>query len=121
MGYRMYERASVSWPKAIGYGPPHDHRRGGGRTGRDQRRVGGQYFRQTYDRPRELPGVEQLPSTVVWAVEGRRVHLLTGPADGPGRRAKTVDASSLILATGAYDRVVPFPGWDGPGVYTAGA
>jgi NADPH-dependent 2,4-dienoyl-CoA reductase/sulfur reductase-like enzyme len=83
--------------------------------------VGGQYWRQPYDRPRTLPGVEHLASTVVWAVEGRRVHLLSGPADGPGRRARTVDASALVLATGAYDRVVPFPGWDSPHVFTAGA
>jgi NADPH-dependent 2,4-dienoyl-CoA reductase/sulfur reductase-like enzyme len=27
----------------------------------------------------------------------------------------------LVLATGAYDRVLPFPGWDLPGVYAAGA
>ncbi|ONI81163.1 FAD/NAD(P)-binding oxidoreductase [Actinosynnema sp. ALI-1.44] len=83
--------------------------------------VGGQFFRQPHDRPRTLPGVEHLPSTVVWAIEGRRVHLLSGPADGPGRKARTVDADALVLATGAHDRVVPFPGWDMPGVYTAGA
>jgi D-hydroxyproline dehydrogenase subunit alpha len=83
--------------------------------------IGGQYHRQPFDRPRTLPGVEHLPSTVVWALEGRRVHLLTGPADGPGRTARAVEASALVLATGAYDRVVPFPGWDTPGVYTAGA
>jgi NADPH-dependent 2,4-dienoyl-CoA reductase/sulfur reductase-like enzyme len=83
--------------------------------------VGGQFYRQPFDRPRTLPGVEHLPSTVVWAVEGRRVHLLTGPADGPNRRARTVDAAALIIATGAYDRVLPFPGWDIPDVYTAGA
>jgi D-hydroxyproline dehydrogenase subunit alpha len=83
--------------------------------------VGGQYFRQPFDRPRTLPGVEHLPSTVVWAIEGRRVHLLTGPADGPGRRPRTVDASALVLATGAYDRALPFPGWDTRGVFTAGA
>jgi NADPH-dependent 2,4-dienoyl-CoA reductase/sulfur reductase-like enzyme len=29
--------------------------------------------------------------------------------------------SKLILATGAYDRSIPFPGWDIPGVMTAGA
>ncbi|MFD4637195.1 FAD-dependent oxidoreductase [Lentzea sp. NPDC058436] len=28
---------------------------------------------------------------------------------------------SLVIATGAYDRPLPFPGWDGPGVITAGA
>lgn len=83
--------------------------------------VGGQYFRQPYDQPLTLPGVEHLPSTVVWTVEGRRVHLLTGPADGPGRQGRTVDASALILATGAYDRVIPFAGWDSPKVFTAGA
>ena len=27
----------------------------------------------------------------------------------------------MVLATGAYDRVLPFPGWDLPGVYSAGA
>jgi pyruvate/2-oxoglutarate dehydrogenase complex dihydrolipoamide dehydrogenase (E3) component len=27
----------------------------------------------------------------------------------------------LVIATGAYDRPLPFPGWDGPGVITAGA
>jgi NADPH-dependent 2,4-dienoyl-CoA reductase/sulfur reductase-like enzyme len=83
--------------------------------------VGGQYYRPRFDQPRTLPGVEHLPSTVVWAVEGRRVHLLSGPADGPNRQARTVDASALVLATGAYDRVIPFPGWDLPNVYTAGA
>nr|WP_042183080.1 FAD/NAD(P)-binding oxidoreductase [Kibdelosporangium sp. MJ126-NF4]CEL15344.1 Putative oxidoreductase in 4-hydroxyproline catabolic gene cluster [Kibdelosporangium sp. MJ126-NF4]CTQ95617.1 Putative oxidoreductase in 4-hydroxyproline catabolic gene cluster [Kibdelosporangium sp. MJ126-NF4] len=83
--------------------------------------VGGQFFRQPYDRPRTLPGVEHLPSTVVWAIEGRRVHLLSGPADGPDRKARVVDADALVLATGAHDRVVPFPGWDMRGVYTAGA
>ncbi|MBP2320232.1 NADPH-dependent 2,4-dienoyl-CoA reductase/sulfur reductase-like enzyme [Kibdelosporangium banguiense] len=83
--------------------------------------VGGQFYRQPFDQPRTVPGVEHLPSTVVWAIEGRRVHLLSGPADGPGRRARTVDADALVLATGAYDRTVPFPGWDKRGVYTAGA
>ena len=29
--------------------------------------------------------------------------------------------SKVILATGAYDRSIPFPGWDIPGVMTAGA
>ena len=31
------------------------------------------------------------------------------------------DFDALIIATGAYDRPLPFPGWDGPGVITAGA
>lgn len=42
-------------------------------------------------------------------------------APGPsGRHAVTVLARTLVLATGAYDLQVPFPGWDLPGVMTAG-
>ena len=33
---------------------------------------------------------------------------------------KTVLSKTLILATGAYDRSLPFPGWDIPGVMTPG-
>lgn len=40
---------------------------------------------------------------------------------GPGReRAVVVRAAGLLIATGAFDRQIPFPGWDLPGVYTAG-
>jgi NADPH-dependent 2,4-dienoyl-CoA reductase/sulfur reductase-like enzyme len=37
-----------------------------------------------------------------------------------GNRAGTLVAEQLILATGAYDRPMPFPGWTLPGVLTAG-
>ena len=48
------------------------------------------------------------------------LHLLDRSA-GPGHeRALRLVASRVILATGAYDRPLPFPGWDLPGVYTAG-
>jgi NADPH-dependent 2,4-dienoyl-CoA reductase/sulfur reductase-like enzyme len=33
----------------------------------------------------------------------------------------TVEAAAVVLAPGAHDRVLPFPGWDVPGVLTAGA
>lgn len=33
---------------------------------------------------------------------------------------RVIEATALVLATGAYDRVLPFPGWDLPGVLTAG-
>ncbi|MGO1048942.1 FAD-dependent oxidoreductase [Crossiella sp. CA198] len=90
--------------------------------------VGGQYRRQSGLRAARVPVhplIEWLPETSVWAVEtvaGRhRVRLQTGAADAPGRRMSTVDTAALVIATGAYDRVLPFPGWDLPGVYTAGA
>ncbi|MEV6607476.1 FAD/NAD(P)-binding oxidoreductase [Kutzneria sp. NPDC051319] len=78
-------------------------------------RIGGQYHRQSF-RAKEIrvahDRVKHLPDTSVWAIEGNRLHL-TG--------SRVVTASQLILATGAYDRTLPFPGWDLPGVYTAGA
>ena len=79
------------------------------------RRIGGQYHRQSF-RAKEIrvahDRVRHLPDTSVWAIEGNRLHL-TG--------SRVVTAEALILATGAYDRTLPFPGWDLPGVYTAGA
>jgi thioredoxin reductase/bacterioferritin-associated ferredoxin len=61
----------------------------------------------------------QLADSRVEARFGRRVWLVgsgfridaTGP-DGP----ETVVAERLVAATGAYEHVVPFPGWTRPGV-----
>jgi thioredoxin reductase len=38
-----------------------------------------------------------------------------------GGKARTVSAKAVILATGAQERPVPFPGWTLPGVLTVGA
>lgn len=58
--------------------------------------------------------------TAVREGEGTILHLLDRSA-GPGQeRALRVRSPRLVLATGAYDRSLPFPGWDLPGVYTAG-
>jgi NADPH-dependent 2,4-dienoyl-CoA reductase/sulfur reductase-like enzyme len=75
---------------------------------------------------REDPGCEVLVNAQVWLVEGRddgppRVHVLEGPADGMDRRRRALSPKALVLATGAAERTLPFPGWDLPGVYTAGA
>ncbi|WP_344945215.1 FAD-dependent oxidoreductase [Sphaerisporangium flaviroseum] len=45
------------------------------------------------------------------------VHCLAGARD---ERRETVLARRLLIATGAHDRPLPFPGWDLPGVFTAG-
>jgi D-hydroxyproline dehydrogenase subunit alpha len=47
-----------------------------------------------------------------------RLHL-TGVGQ-PLAGTATVRTRSIVLATGASDRVLPFPGWDLPGVVTAG-
>ncbi|GAB3228291.1 FAD/NAD(P)-binding oxidoreductase [Glycomyces halotolerans] len=92
-------------------------------------KLGGQYHRQynLVDGDRfELPDeVEHLAESTVWALEptdgGHRVHIRTGAADDPERTGRVVETRALVLATGAYDRTLPFPGWDLPGVFTAGA
>lgn len=71
-------------------------------------------------------GCRILLSASVWAIEkvdGRpgRVHIIVGPADGADREKLVFEPDALILANGAYDRALPFPGWTLPGVFTAGA
>ncbi|MFP4311834.1 MAG: FAD-dependent oxidoreductase [Nitriliruptoraceae bacterium] len=54
-------------------------------------------------------------------LSGPRIALhLTGLA-GAEPPAATLCTEVVVLATGATDRVLPFPGWDLPGVVTAGA
>ncbi|QHA08323.1 FAD-dependent oxidoreductase [Streptomyces broussonetiae] len=57
----------------------------------------------------------------VWCVQRESdsftVHALLGPAQEQG---VTVRADAVLLATGGYERVLPFPGWTLPGVVTAG-
>lgn len=61
-----------------------------------------------------LPKIDYRPNTLVWGTEGGSLNLLN--AGQPDR----LPYSHLILATGATDRVLPFPGWTLPGVYTLG-
>lgn len=102
-------------------------------------RPGGQYFKQLPDtftsedrtphnlRAQEMfqklasSGVKVWADTLVWGIfEGSQpgIWCLTlHGKDAPER----LNARAVILATGAYDRSVPFPGWDLPGVITTGA
>lgn len=101
-------------------------------------RPGGQYFKQppasldsddfppslasNIQRGRELlaglshPNIQLCCNTLVWNVTAERVVSLHGP-EGPGQ----LQAQRLIIASGAYERVMPFPGWTLPGVMTVGA
>jgi NADPH-dependent 2,4-dienoyl-CoA reductase/sulfur reductase-like enzyme len=49
------------------------------------------------------------------------VHVVVGAPDGVGRDRLSFSPDSIVLATGAHDRTLPFPGWDLPGVFTGGA
>jgi D-hydroxyproline dehydrogenase subunit alpha len=98
-------------------------------------RPGGQIFRQTpanyaggpgakYEAPSHHAGHELIDAVAgtpfvggatVWDIEPDRLHVERA---GVGL---TIHAERLILATGALDRTLPFPGWTLPGVITAGA
>ncbi|MER5467129.1 FAD-dependent oxidoreductase [Streptomyces sp. NPDC002685] len=73
----------------------------------------------------EAGTIEHLTDHHVWLVEragvaarpGFTVHSLLGPLQ---ERSGTVRADAVLLATGGYEKVLPFPGWTLPGVVTAG-
>ena len=61
------------------------------------------------------PQIDYRPETLAWQVEASALQVLHA-----GRNS-TLPFDALILAPGATDRVLPFPGWTLPGVYTLGA
>ena len=65
--------------------------------------------------------VHLLQNTLVWGIfEGSKPGTWCLTLHGPDAPAR-LNARAVILATGAFDRSVPFPGWDLPGVITTGA
>ena len=71
-----------------------------------------------FDDHRNTGKIEYLAQHAVWAIEpGFTVHALRGERE---RAAARVSADRVVVAAGAYDRTVPFPGWTLPGVMTAG-
>ncbi|MEU0438384.1 NAD(P)/FAD-dependent oxidoreductase [Streptomyces sp. NPDC006186] len=68
----------------------------------------------------ETDGTTWLPRHHVWTVarahDGWLLHAVAGPRDTPA----TVHARAVLLATGAHERQLPFPGWTLPGVVGAG-
>lgn len=63
----------------------------------------------------EKSGADIRTSTVVWGIWDRQVAYVR-----ESRNSGVIDAQCVILATGAFDRPVAFPGWTLPGVMMAG-
>jgi NADPH-dependent 2,4-dienoyl-CoA reductase/sulfur reductase-like enzyme len=102
----------------------------------ERSRLGGQYYKQPADSliaeesrldaqfraGRELAararaaGVEILGGAEVWGAFAPD-HLVAAAAEA----RYSLRPRALLLATGAYERAVPFPGWTLPGVTTTGA
>lgn len=59
--------------------------------------------------------IEVLHSATVWEIGERHLCLSIGDS------SRRIAFSRLLLATGAQERPVPFPGWTTPGVMTCGA
>ena len=79
-------------------------------------------FQKGYQLRREVlnhPSIAILFNAHVWHVDLVNDQLTLSIVQGAHSIQLTTEA--LILATGAYDRSLPFPGWDIPGVMTAGA
>jgi D-hydroxyproline dehydrogenase subunit alpha len=71
-------------------------------------------------------GCRIIHNAQVWAIEpavsgAAIVHVIVGAPDGADRESLTFAPDAIVLATGAHDRTLPFPGWDLPGVFTGGA
>ncbi|WFB10557.1 FAD-dependent oxidoreductase [Streptomyces sp. LX-29] len=81
-------------------------------------------FADLRERQRATDGIDHLAGHHVWTVARQSdelwaVHAVTGP-DGAGERPVRVRARAILIATGAYERQLPFPGWTLPGVVSAG-
>jgi NADPH-dependent 2,4-dienoyl-CoA reductase/sulfur reductase-like enzyme len=63
---------------------------------------------------------EVVTSAHVWAIEGGKVFVVVGEPDGADRDVRVYSCVTVVMATGAHDRALPVPGWDLPGVFTAG-
>lgn len=90
------------------------HREGDSGAGHRQWRV----LRGLRDAACGLDCLDFLAGHAVWHVErtpgGFTVHAAAG------QETREIRCRTLIVATGGYDRQLPFPGWTLPGVYTAG-
>lgn len=100
-------------------------------------------FERLQGRVRGDDGIEVLTEAQVWAIETARgtdhgaagaeracrdrdrpgpiAHVLIGSSDAAGRESRRLTADAVVLAPGAHDRTLPFPGWHLPGVFSAGA
>jgi thioredoxin reductase/ferredoxin len=97
----------------------------------DRGGLGGQYYKQPLDPaasdPQHAAGrglIQRVQAAGVRVYSGVRVWGADGPGrlyGARGRERFELRAERLILATGAYERAVPFPGWTLPGVMTTGA
>jgi D-hydroxyproline dehydrogenase subunit alpha len=85
-------------------------------------RAGGEQLPARLARIRQSRMVRHLAATSVSQAARGSDGVVTLWVGGPeGGAETTVEVRAVVLATGAAELVLPFPGWDLPGVTTAGA
>ncbi|WP_198650081.1 FAD/NAD(P)-dependent oxidoreductase [Zobellella maritima] len=84
---------------------------------RDEGILGADYYHgRSLLAPFKAARVDYIPSATVWEITQEREVRFSA-----GGRARTLQARRILLATGAQERPVPFPGWQLPGVMSCGA
>jgi thioredoxin reductase len=71
-------------------------------------------FQQVSDRITVYSG------TQVWHIDDRKEVYLQPVTGCGGHSPSSVRGRTLVIAAGALERMIPFPGWTLPGVYSAG-
>jgi NADPH-dependent 2,4-dienoyl-CoA reductase/sulfur reductase-like enzyme len=84
----------------------------------DRRRILGSTYTRGDELIREFAQTpsDYLPGAVVW-MASRSLEL----GISKSRRSRIISSRRIILATGAFERAFPIPGWTLPGVLTVGA
>ncbi|EHR60297.1 thioredoxin reductase [Saccharomonospora cyanea NA-134] len=80
-------------------------------------------LRSRFDAAVAREAVTYRPGRQVWMVsrKGTGFEVRTTPTTAAhGRGTDVLECDRLVLCTGAYDRQLPVPGWDLPGVMSAG-
>jgi len=90
---------------------------------------GGQFYRQPirgHGSGHAREGAQLIAEVAAAGVDIRTDALVWGLADDRGvevlhhRIREQIHARTVVIATGAVERVIPFPGWTLPGVFSAG-
>lgn len=100
------------------------------RAGRNEARLhhGWSIYQALHARVTGDPACELILGAQVWSVEpnptspcGRTFNVSIGTVDHRGATMRAFSPDAAVLATGAHDRTLPFPGWELPGVFSGGA
>lgn len=100
------------------------------RAGRNEKHLhhGWEKYRALHQRVTTDPRCDVILRAQVWSVEpdtaspsGLRLNVAVGTVDKGGAQMRAFTPNAVVIATGAHDRTLPFPGWELPGVFTGGA